>query len=81
MFSRVYWFVPLLIFVPVIAYFIYVSISEFAFSIGNTVFLFLGGLGIWTVVEYLFHRFIFHYEPKSKPGKHLHFMMHGVHHA
>ena len=80
-FSRVYWFVPLLIFVPVIAYFIYVSISEFAFSIGNTVFLFLGGLGIWTVVEYLFHRFIFHYEPKSKPGKHLHFMMHGVHHA
>jgi len=80
-FSRVYWFVPLIIFVPVIAYFLYTSVVQYGFSVTEVLMYFVGGLAIWTVVEYLFHRFIFHYEPKSKMGKHLHFMMHGVHHA
>ncbi len=80
-FSRVYWFVPLIFFVPVVAYFTYSSIVNFGFSISSTIGYFIGGLAIWTVVEYLFHRFIFHYEPSSKLGKKLHFMMHGVHHA
>jgi sterol desaturase/sphingolipid hydroxylase (fatty acid hydroxylase superfamily) len=44
------------------------------------VILFLSGLFIWTIAEYLLHRFVFHYEPKSEIGKYLHFMMHGVHH-
>ena len=80
-FSRVYWFVPLIFFIPVVAYFSYSSVVDHGFTMGETAMYFIGGLGIWTIVEYLFHRFIFHYVPKSKMGKHLHFMMHGVHHA
>lgn len=80
-FSRVYWFVPLLIFIPVVSYFIYLSITRLGYSVGQTVLLFFGGLAIWSLIEYLFHRFVFHYEPKSKFGKQIHFMMHGVHHA
>lgn len=80
-FSRVDWYVPLIFFVPVIVYFTYSSIVFYNISILNTILYFIGGLAIWTIVEYLFHRFIFHYVPKGKLGRKLHFMMHGVHHA
>ncbi len=39
----------------------------------------LGGLS-WTLFEYLFHRFIFHFIPRSDNGFRLQFIMHGVHH-
>ena len=42
--------------------------------------LFAFGLFIWTLTEYLLHRFVFHYEPKTNIGKRLHFLAHGVHH-
>ena len=35
---------------------------------------------IWTLLEYVIHRYVFHYEPKTRVGKFLHFMIHGVHH-
>jgi sterol desaturase/sphingolipid hydroxylase (fatty acid hydroxylase superfamily) len=41
---------------------------------------FVAGLFVWTLTEYLLHRFVFHYEPKTGWGKRLHFLMHGVHH-
>ena len=78
-FSRVRWFVPLIIFLPVIAYFLYQSISTSSWV--NTILFFLLGVGIWTLTEYVFHRFIFHYHPSSKFGKKIHFIVHGVHHA
>ncbi|NNF22239.1 MAG: fatty acid hydroxylase [Saprospiraceae bacterium] len=80
-FSRVYWFVPLIIFVPVIIYFVYDSIVNKGMTTGTTAGLFFAGLVIWTVVEYLFHRFVFHYEPESRFGRKIHFMIHGVHHS
>jgi sterol desaturase/sphingolipid hydroxylase (fatty acid hydroxylase superfamily) len=42
--------------------------------------LFLTGLLVWTLTEYLLHRFAFHYEPRSDWGKRIHFLTHGVHH-
>jgi len=38
------------------------------------------GLFVWTLTEYTLHRFIFHFQPKSKLGQRLHFIFHGVHH-
>lgn len=44
--------------------------------------LFVLGMLIWTLVEYLIHRFLFHMKPPS--NSHylimLHFVMHGQHH-
>lgn len=79
--SRVQWYVPLIFFLPIIIYFVYSSIVNYNISIVSTFLYFIGGLAVWTVVEYIFHRFIFHYVPKSTRGKKLHFMLHGVHHA
>jgi 4-hydroxysphinganine ceramide fatty acyl 2-hydroxylase len=42
--------------------------------------LFVLGVFVWTLTEYLLHRFVFHYQPTSEFGKRIHFMTHGVHH-
>lgn len=78
--SKVHFAVPLFIFIPAIAIFIYR-----AFGIYHVSFLyFLGyfalGIFIWTLTEYVLHRFIFHFHPSSSWGKRIHFIFHGVHH-
>jgi hypothetical protein len=40
------------------------------------------GLGLWTLVEYLLHRFVFHFSPGSRPRlRRLVFLFHGIHHV
>jgi sterol desaturase/sphingolipid hydroxylase (fatty acid hydroxylase superfamily) len=77
--SKVHFTVPLYIYVPTVAYFIYRSFSE-----GINGLAFFGymafGLAVWTATEYVLHRFIFHYIPKQKWALRLHFIFHGVHH-
>ena len=77
--SKVHFFVPLIVYVPVIIYCIY---KAFATSLGVITFfeMLAGGLFVWTFVEYILHRFIFHYMPKPKWAQRLHFIFHGVHH-
>jgi dihydroceramide fatty acyl 2-hydroxylase len=42
---------------------------------------FLIGLFVWTLSEYLLHRFVFHFHPKTERGERIVFLFHGVHHA
>jgi len=79
-FSRVHWTVPLYVFVPVVLYMLYRSFFISNFSVIQVIAYFLIGLFIWTITEYLLHRFVFHWELKSNLGKRIHFMFHGVHH-
>lgn len=78
--SKVHFSVPVFIYIPVICYFYYQAIAIQHSSIG----MFLAGVGggilLWTLTEYVLHRFIFHFEPKSQWGQRLHFIFHGVHH-
>jgi 4-hydroxysphinganine ceramide fatty acyl 2-hydroxylase len=78
--SKVHFLVPVFLFVPVILFCIYMAL--FNRQIGIIIFIeyFLLGLFVWTLVEYIMHRFIFHYVPKNKIGLRLHFIFHGVHH-
>lgn len=78
-FSKVHFAVPLIVYVPAIGYLIY---SAFSLQAGLVYFLlyFLFGLAIWTITEYLLHRYVFHFEPKSEWGQRIHFIFHGVHH-
>ena len=77
--SKVHFTVPLFIFVPVIIWCIYKS---FQTAIGFFTFfeLFIAALFIWTFVEYVMHRFLFHYMPDKPWALRLHFIFHGVHH-
>jgi len=76
--SKVPFFVPLIVYIPVIAYFCWKSVML------NGFLPFLGylllGLFVWTLTEYILHRFIFHFYPSSQLGKRIHFIFHGVHH-
>ncbi|KAF2124867.1 Inositolphosphorylceramide-B hydroxylase [Dothidotthia symphoricarpi CBS 119687] len=41
------------------------------------------GLGFWTIVEYVLHRFLFHLDahlPNNRVAITLHFLLHGIHH-
>ena len=78
--SRVHPSVPLIIFVPVILYMLYLSIFEFKIGVLSIVGLVIFGLFIWTITEYLLHRFVFHWELKGEIGARIHFIFHGVHH-
>ena len=79
-FSKVYFFVPLIIYVPVIGYLIYKAFFEVGMSVLLFIGLLLAGIFVWTFVEYIMHRFVFHYVPKAKWAYRLHFIFHGVHH-
>ncbi|MEN0053729.1 MAG: sterol desaturase family protein [Mucilaginibacter sp.] len=80
--SKVHYTVPLYIFVPVILYCTYKSFFDAQVDFLLYVGLFIAGLFIWTIVEYIMHRFVFHYKPNENWAwaQRLHFIMHGVHH-
>jgi sterol desaturase/sphingolipid hydroxylase (fatty acid hydroxylase superfamily) len=78
--SRVHPVVPLVVFVPVILFMLFLSVYEYNIKILNIVGLIFFGVFIWTITEYLLHRFVFHLELKSELGKKIHFIFHGVHH-
>ena len=79
-FSHVHWSVPIILYIPVVAFFLYRASQIPDITALSGTLIFFAGLFIWTLTEYLLHRFVFHYEPSSDWGKWLHFMMHGVHH-
>lgn len=78
--SKVHPSVPLLIFLPVISFFLYRSVLILKISQGAILGMFVSGIFIWSLTEYILHRFIFHFVPASQFGKKLHFIFHGVHH-
>ena len=79
-FTHVHWSVPVIVYFPVVAFCTYYALTKDALSVTDAVGGFLAAVLLWTLTEYLLHRFVFHYEPKSDWGKRLHFLMHGVHH-
>ena len=79
-FSHVHPATPLILYSPVIAYMLYLAFWQRRLSILAVAGLFLVGALIWSLLEYVIHRYVFHYEPTSRVGKQLHFIVHGVHH-
>lgn len=44
------------------------------------VLIFVVGMLFWTIIEYLLHRFVFHFVPQTKLGKRLIYLVHANHH-
>ena len=78
--SKVHYAVPLIIFIPAILYILYLGIFTFNIPAISVIGLIIFGLFIWTITEYLLHRFVFHMKLKSELGARIHFIFHGVHH-
>jgi sterol desaturase/sphingolipid hydroxylase (fatty acid hydroxylase superfamily) len=77
-FSRTHWTVPLWIYVPLVSLWLWLSIPRL--STGVLIGLVVAGIAFWTLLEYVLHRFVFHYHPSSALGKRLMWILHGVHH-
>jgi len=78
--SKVHFTVPLFIYIPIILFFAISSFVTYHISVGAFFLYLIIGLLVWTATEYILHRFVFHFVPKSKWGLRLHFIFHGVHH-
>lgn len=72
---------PLVMWTPFISWLIWRSffVHELgAMAVGSLFFL---GLAVWTLSEYLLHRFVFHFEATGPIGERIIYLMHGLHHA
>src|SRR6201984_814382 len=78
--SHVHPAVPMVLYLPVIGWMLYAAFFRNHLSVVAVAGLFALGVLSWTLLEYIIHRYVFHYEPKSRLGKRLHFIIHGVHH-
>ena len=79
-FSRVHPATPLVLYLPLMMASLYFALHQAQLSILSVVLWFGLGFAIWTLLEYVIHRYAFHYEPKTRIGKQFHFVVHGVHH-
>ncbi len=78
-FTRVHPAIPLVLYVPLAAYLLYLAYQS---GMGIVVAIALVGLGVffWSLAEYVLHRLVFHFRPKTERGHRIWFMIHGVHH-
>lgn len=79
-FSHVHPATPLILYGPIIALMLYLAFVQKGLSFLAVLGFFVIGVLTWTLLEYVIHRYVFHYEPKTRVGRLLHFIMHGVHH-
>jgi len=78
--SKVHYLVPLIVYVPIIIFLGWLSFTSEHMDFIHFIEWFAIGLFIWTITEYVMHRWVFHYYPSSKFGQRIHFIFHGVHH-
>ena len=69
-----------LIYLPGASYFVWRGLSA-GISPTATIALASTGVFAWTLIEYLIHRFSFHYTPRGRIGMFYAYLIHGVHHA
>ena len=79
-FSRIHPITPFVAWVPVIFVLLYRSAHRNVLGFFSTVGLFALGLLIWTLTEYVLHRWVFHWTRDTPVGRRIHFLLHGIHH-
>ena len=71
---------PLILFSVISVILIYYGIIEKGFQIPDIILLFGGGFLLFTLFEYLIHRYLFHLPATSPQREKFVYTMHGVHH-
>jgi dihydroceramide fatty acyl 2-hydroxylase len=77
--SHIHPLTPFIFWAPPITYFLWKSF-ESPLSVSAILSMGVAGLISWTFVEYILHRFLFHYEGDSAGWERAHFILHGHHH-
>lgn len=77
--SRTVWWAVPVIWLPVVCWFVTVSI-HMGHSLPQVALIIIAGIFIWTFIEYLMHRFIFHFKTNGYWSNTIHYLFHGFHH-
>jgi sterol desaturase/sphingolipid hydroxylase (fatty acid hydroxylase superfamily) len=67
-------------YIPIIGFLLYYSSNTFLYSFSRIGTTFLGGMFFWTLFEYVFHRFIFHWVSDNPRIQKIAYVLHGNHH-
>lgn len=78
--THVHPLVPLLLWGPVAILLLGRSMMVDGLRIPQLLPVAAAALLVWTFTEYSLHRFVFHFPARSRPGRWLVFLFHGVHH-
>lgn len=76
-----WWLIPI-VWLPPMSYGVYLANQGFDTKL-ETAAYWLCGFGIWSLLEYILHRFLFHLDewlPDNRAGLTAHFLLHGIHH-
>jgi len=77
-FSHIHPITPVVVYVPILLICAYFGFQRVPVITG--ILAYIGGILLWTLIEYIIHRWVFHYDPKTETGKKIHFLVHGIHH-
>ena len=67
-------------YMPILAFMLYFSVTKLAFSGLQVLLTFLTGMFFWSLFEYTIHRFVFHFFAESEQAKKIVYIIHGNHH-
>ena len=79
--TRTHIAVPLILFFVISASLMSYGFNESYITVAGSVLLFLLGVLIFTLVEYMIHRHIFHLAPKTAKREKFAYTIHGIHHG
>src|SRR5579885_2246974 len=79
-FTHVHPITPLLIWVPIVTFLLYRSFGIDNLSLGAVLGTGACAITVWTFMEYVLHRWVFHYEGQTYLSRRFQFMIHGLHH-
>lgn len=79
-FTRIHPATPFVVYVPVMGFMLWRSASRHDLSGLGIIGLFFAGTFLWTITEYVLHRYVFHWYKDTPFGRRVHFLLHGVHH-
>lgn len=78
-FSHIHPATPVIVYLPIISVVRWRSAEVLAPS--SFIIAACAGIVLWTLAEYVIHRVVFHAQPRSRLGRKVHFLVHGIHHA
>lgn len=78
--THVHPIIPLLLWTPFVIFLVYRSYFALGYTHFEMIICAISGLLIWTLTEYLLHRFVFHLKPIGPLTKRFVFLFHGLHH-
>ena len=81
-FTHIHPAVVVVIWLPAAAFFMIYAILQWPVYAAPAFIplMFVTGLFLWTLTEYLLHRFVFHFHAKTELGRRITFLYHGIHH-